>query len=565
MRMMVDVLAAALLLLPSSLFVSCSDMLEASSELVEYESDNTLNHVNDSVYSSLGVVYRMQKIADRVVLLGELRGDLVEATKDASGDLQRLLAFDFSQPNKYNVVSDYYAVINNCNYIIAHLDTTMIRRGRQSFKPEYVAVKAWRAWTYMQLAQAYGKVPLVLDPLMTEKEAQAAMQQTPVDMVTICNTLISDLEPFADTELPNFGTINGSKSDVYFIPVRVLLGDLCLWAGKYEDAARYYHDFLTDVKDPQRLPDNSSRWTSSSVFSTPAMSYTINGGRETITLIPMETSTYDGVKGEIYNLFNSTEDNKYYYQLRPSQALRDTSAAQRYCMKLTINNKPDTMYVPSSGFTRAEYAGDLRFCSYYRLTVYGQENEYTEYSMQYQTIQKFFNNVLLTCRLPMVYLRYAEALNRAGYPQSAMLILKRGICDENIAQYVDTVESKKAGSLIAFDKLVFPQASALGIHSRGCGDVDADKYYDVPQPSTALATRQDTVDYQIPLVEDMIITEMALEGAFEGNRFPDLMRVALRRNDPAYLADKVAGRSGTTDAALRSKLMNTDNWFLPLP
>jgi hypothetical protein len=165
----------------------------------------------------------------------------------------------------------------------------------------------------------------------------------------------------------------------------------------------------------------------------------------------------------------------------------------------------------------------------------------------------------------MVYLRYAEALNRAGYPQSAMLILKRGICEDNIKQYVDTVESKKAGSLIAFDKLIFPQASALGIHSRGCGDVDADKKYDVPQPATALATRQDTVDYQIPLVEDMIITEMALEGAFEGNRFSDLMRVALRRNDPAYLADKVAGRSGTIDAALQSKLMNKDNWFLPLP
>ena len=28
----------------------------------------------------------------------------------------------------------------------------------------------------------------------------------------------------------------------------------------------------------------------------------------------------------------------------------------------------------------------------------------------------------------MVYLRYAEALNRAGYPQSAMVILKYGLC-----------------------------------------------------------------------------------------------------------------------------------------
>ena len=58
---------------------------------------------------------------------------------------------------------------------------------------------------------------------------------------------------------------------------------------------------------------------------------------------------------------------------------------------------------------------------------------------------------------------------------------------------------------------------------------------------------------------------MALEGAFEGYRYYDLMRVALRRNDPAYLAKTIARRNGTTDAALESLLMDTKNWFLPLP
>ena len=63
----------------------------------------------------------------------------------------------------------------------------------------------------------------------------------------------------------------------------------------------------------------------------------------------------------------------------------------------------------------------------------------------------------------------------------------------------------------------------------------------------------------------MIINEMALEGAFEGYRYYDLMRVALRRNDPAYLAKPVARRSGTVDAALESLLMDPKNWYLPLP
>ncbi len=64
----------------------------------------------------------------------------------------------------------------------------------------------------------------------------------------------------------------------------------------------------------------------------------------------------------------------------------------------------------------------------------------------------------------------------------------------------------------------------------------------------------------------MIITEMALEGSFEGYRFNDLMRIALRRNDPAYLADPVSLRYGVMNANddLRQKLMNPKNWYLPL-
>jgi len=58
---------------------------------------------------------------------------------------------------------------------------------------------------------------------------------------------------------------------------------------------------------------------------------------------------------------------------------------------------------------------------------------------------------------------------------------------------------------------------------------------------------------------------MALEGAFEGSRYYDLMRVALRRSDPAYLAKPVSLRNGKVDTELQTKLMNPDNWYLPLP
>ena len=248
---------------------SCSDMLETESDLVEFEENHTLNHATDSVYSVMGILNKMQVIADRVVVLGEVRGDLMLPTQAASTDLKRLSAFDFKEANSYNQVSDYYAVINNCNYYLAHVDTAMERRGRNLFLREYAVVKSYRAWTYLQLALAYGKVPLVLQPLMTEKEAREAMSQTPADIQTICETFINDLTPFVGVNLPDFGSINSMSSEDFFIPMRVLLGDLCLWAGRYQEAARWYHDYLTDRYDPIQMSTQRIIWPNSTQYGTP--------------------------------------------------------------------------------------------------------------------------------------------------------------------------------------------------------------------------------------------------------------------------------------------------------
>ena len=167
-------------------------------------------------------------------------------------------------------------------------------------------------------------------------------------------------------------------------------------------------------------------------------------------------------------------------------------------------------------------------------------------------------------RIQQVYLMYAEALNRLGLPESAFCVLKYGLRNQNIERYVSEKEREKAGSLLNFDDEIFTDARTKGVHSRGCGDVECDNNYCVPQPKNKLASYEDTVQYQIPLVEQMIIDECALEFAYEGKRFYDLMRIALRRNDPAYLADAIAKRNGMMDEGLRAKLMDKRNWYLPL-
>ena len=95
----------------SFLLISCSDFLYEDTDQVIYADKSHLNNDADTLWSIAGIINKMQVIADRTILLGEVRGDLVDITSNASADLRQLSMFNISSDNKYNVPRDYYAVI----------------------------------------------------------------------------------------------------------------------------------------------------------------------------------------------------------------------------------------------------------------------------------------------------------------------------------------------------------------------------------------------------------------------------------------------------------------------
>ncbi|MDR2085868.1 MAG: RagB/SusD family nutrient uptake outer membrane protein [Dysgonamonadaceae bacterium] len=527
---------------------SCEDILTVDSSRYTTVDENTLTSPNDSVSSILGLLSGLQDIGERYILLGEMRADLLDVTDFTSAGIRELSNFTVSDTSVYADSRDYYAIVNNCNYLISRTSDD-----NSPLKKENALAHAIRAWTYMQIVFNWGKASYFTEPLLSVNDTQKEFPEYTIPELS--TALIADLEPLVGADYPNYGTIYEFESSELFFPVEVLLGDLYLWRGAstddYATAARYYAEYIDRKTLGNRVSTPSAAWEY--IYFTSHIESRRNGwSRETVaqtgnselvTAIQMAT---DVSEGKVNNLQTN------YREFAISKVMEDLWDDQSYVLH----------YIPATGSASNYFTtGDLRKWANVPGTI-RMVNAANE-SFLFPYLYKIFNAYHFQIyRLGLLYLRYAEAMNRAGYPHIAFAVLKYGLSPLTLADAtrIPPDELAAAETLVSvFNTEKF--TTAIGVHARGCGDTAYNPYYTIAKEGEILESPDDT----IRRVEDLICTELALETSFEGNRFQDLMRFALRRNDPAFLAKQVASKHEDDYNRIYNWLLNKENWYLPHP
>ena len=478
-----SIISALLLSMMAGMFsASCDDMLSPDSERHSY------TVAGDTLYSYWGILRSLQNLAERYVILNECRGDLVDETSFISDTIGAIINFgEARDPQKwkdgacaYLNIGDYYHVINSCNAYLAECDTFRTTGTNNKYMiKEYSQVQAIRAWVYMQLLYAYGenRVPFYKEPMLTTDDINRYVSGENPTLVTsqvLVDELAPTLESMALVEdslgLPNYNNYGDvSSGDAHFIchstkcmfPVSIVLGDLYLLNGDYAKAAQSYYNYInTQSCGPLAVDKYYSYGVLDQRKDYPIYSYdltnipyretgAVSRTTELITCIPSNKGRLEGkVLTDISRLFGfeatlrtSSSDGagasvglslNYERELIPSKGYEALCDSQKF--EMYVGAVVSGEYEPEAPIV-LEGVGDARRAWIYRSEGeqwnfrVGDDRLYGKMVSKQNPMSSFTTTYPVIYRKSTVWLRFAEALNRAGFPSYAFAILKNGLCE----------------------------------------------------------------------------------------------------------------------------------------
>lgn len=537
--MKINILSGKLIL--SVLFVFIVIIIIAGcSKVLDVDPSNAITRTNmykvnkDEFAIKTGLYNTLQELVAERFILGELRGDLVVAGPGAKNhkDFMEFFDHNISPDNKFLDWSGYYKLINQCNDALVSLPKIKPDKAHENAEGgdtnkinllvynHIVGEVLWlRAWAYFSLILNWGDVPFITKPVYSVDQIVAL---DPVSEDTILDQLERDLTQANEYVFVNWTWGMGTQIDAMWNHETVnkcavinLLADILIYRGKMEKA--WTQDVLLKIMTSQETisgdPLHQEDWHNSFNIDGTCL----NGGIEWFNvLFRYNNERYNGSwfeQGLV--LAFDTEDwgggGGIYNEKHNFTQLTSNLSSEggEYIVMPSISSiikwKLNSDIYRGIGY------------SYYIDSLHNFDTIIWKYvglnptgmrREPYRTVGNI--NIKRTSDL---YLKGAEVANRLGMAGTAIEIINKN-------------------------------RNRVGM---------------APVPIATNATIEE--------IEDAIMEERALEFAYEGERWYDLVRIAKRRNDPHYLIDKVvANAPDNKKELLRARLelqWNTNKWRLP--
>ncbi|MGI4020995.1 MAG: RagB/SusD family nutrient uptake outer membrane protein [Janthinobacterium lividum] len=582
-----------------TLTFSCKKTFDLAPQSQVDVSQNYRN-VYDANAVVTGIYGKLLGIAKQYVVLNELRADLMDVTTNADQYLREINVHNTTADNPYANPRPFYEIILNCNDALKNFDL-MVKDKRMTsadYAQRYSDIAAVRTWLYLQLGIHFGTIPYVTDALSNVTDLQDATKYPRLTFDQLIDKLITTMTalPYMDvysTTINGTGnnaspitTVDGYNTQNFFINKYCLLGDLYLWKGNYTQAATAYRYVL---ETGTRLgAANSLYYIQYKIpFAQVATNNDLNVGyvryreQDINALINNNNQGWRSIFARTQDvLFNSewiwtmffdqnfSPANPFIdlfsnqggnYLVKPSQTALDNWNAQTQ-----TNGFP---YDQRGRFTVQNINGQPVIVKY----LYNYLDPTS--LIPTNTLQK--NGRWFLYRAATLNLRYAEAANRDNQTKLAYAFTNvgiqtvyNGLFPTPVTVATSTVPSNLPTDVTNIMQTFLPAPYDFDARTGNAPTYRAPWLQQVGTRTRANLNQLDPglMTNQLGM-ENAIIDEAGLELAYEGQRWPDLMRIARRRNDPAFLAEKVYQKllrdNVPEAAAVRTKLLNPANWYLP--
>jgi starch-binding outer membrane protein, SusD/RagB family len=548
----------------------------------QLDESQAYQNVYDADAAVIGIYGKFMGIADQYVVLNELRGDLLDCTNNADEYLRQISTHSVADNNPYASPKPFYELIINCNDVLEHFQV-MVKEKKMNdaeYSQRYSDIGALRSFLYLQLGIHFGQVPYVTSSLKNVDDVKNASNFPKLSFDVLLDSLINFTErlPFKDVYPAGTNlniTVDGYPTQKFYVNKRVVLGDLYLWKGNYVKAAENYRQVMETgtqgVVDGRYYSLYKLGWDSNGDIDH-YISYSRAGDastlvynsqwrfmfeqqfgtsgfdREWVWVLPFDSKFKPD--NTLIKLFSPIGGN---YLVKPSQEINDLwdgetqKGAQGGSIPYDARKLLSTMTI-----------GGQQVAMKYLYNYINYSNLLPTTNLLTKTGKWFL------FRQTQLHMRFAEAANRVGKYRLAWGFLNSGIAGAYPAPTSDVTNYHNT----LFEQYPF-NFDARNSGSSGVPYYRADWYRNI-----GIRSRANLVDITVPAtdslltIENGLIKETALENAFEGTRWADLLRVAIRRNDPSFIADKVyskllkSGVSSSAASTARAKLMGKD-WYLP--